>query len=104
MRVLNSMKQYDQSLSIADTSYPDSFAALYQELKGDALLGKGEINLARIAYDKAILSAGVQANRWLKLKRDDLGEIELDEYEKADQGQGDHQAGEVLTAVRHHRQ
>ena len=79
MRVLTSMKEFDQVLALANTDYPDSFAALYEELKGDAYLAKGDTNQARIAYDKAILQTGVQANRWLKLKRDDLGKIELDE-------------------------
>lgn len=79
MRVLTSMKEFDQALSLANTDYPKSFAALYEELKGDAYLAKGDTNQARIAYDKAILQAGVQANRWLKLKRDDLGKVELDE-------------------------
>lgn len=78
MRVLNSMNEYDQALALANVDYPSSFAALYEELKGDAYLAKGETNQARIAFDKAILNAGVQANRWLKLKRDDLGEIDLD--------------------------
>ncbi|MFW2373477.1 MAG: YfgM family protein [Gammaproteobacteria bacterium] len=79
MRVLNSMNEYDQALALTNIDYPNSFAALYEELKGDAYLAKGNINQARVAYDKAILNAGVQSNRWLKLKRDDLGDIDLDE-------------------------
>lgn len=79
MRVLTSMNEFEQALALANTDYPNSFTALYEELKGDALLAKGDINQARIAYDKAIINAGVQANQWLKLKRDDLGEIELGE-------------------------
>lgn len=79
VRVLNSLKEYDQALALTNIDYPTSFTALYEELKGDAYLAKGEINQARVAYDKAILNAGVQANRWLKLKRDDLGDIDLDE-------------------------
>ena len=79
IRVLTSMQEYDQALALANTDYPTSFAALYEELKGDLYLAKGDINQARIAYDKAILNAGAQSNRWLKLKRDDLGELKLDE-------------------------
>lgn len=79
MRVLTSMNEYDQVLALASIDYPDSFAALYEELKGDAYQAKGDMYQARIAYDKAILHGGVQANRWLKLKRDDLGEVQLDE-------------------------
>lgn len=79
LRILSSMNEYDQVLALANMDYPTSFAALYEELKGDAYLAKGDINQARIAYDKAMLQAGVQANRWLKLKRDDLGPVKLDE-------------------------
>lgn len=79
IRVLNSLQQYDQALAVSNIDYPQSFESLYEELKGDAYLAKGDINQARIAYDKAISSAGMQANRWLKLKRDDLGKLQLDE-------------------------
>ncbi|MCW8957149.1 MAG: tetratricopeptide repeat protein [Gammaproteobacteria bacterium] len=79
MRVLTSMNEFDQALALANMDIPNSFVALYEELKGDAYLAKGDINQARVAYDKAILKSGMQANQWLKLKRDDLGEIELNE-------------------------
>ena len=73
MRILFAAKQYDEALDVANIDYPESFAAMYEELKGDLYSAKGELDQARIAYDKAISVSGPQANQWLKLKRDDLG-------------------------------
>ena len=79
IRILNSSGEFDQALALANIDYPVSFAALYEELKGDAYLAKGDAAQAQLAYDKAILQSGAQANRWLKLKREDLGKIKLDD-------------------------
>lgn len=75
MRVLFASKNYDEALALASIDYPDSFAALYEELKGDLYTARGDLDKARAAYDNAILHSAGQANRWLRLKRDDLGEV-----------------------------
>lgn len=73
VRVLLASRQTDKALATITVEYPASFAALYEELKGDIFVTKGDLDQARIAYDKAILSSGAQAGKWLKLKRGDLG-------------------------------
>ncbi len=78
-RVFLSNQQYDQAEMLLSIDYPQSFTALYEELKGDVYLAKGDKDNARLAYDKAILAAAGQANPLLKLKRDDLGFAEMSE-------------------------
>lgn len=73
IRVLFAGNNYDEALALANVDYPESFTALYEELKGDLYSARGDIDKARDAYDRAILHGGTQANRWLQLKRDDLG-------------------------------
>jgi predicted negative regulator of RcsB-dependent stress response len=75
MRVLFASENYDEALALANIDYPESFAALYEELKGDLYTARGELDKARAAYDSAILHSPDQANRWLRLKRDDLGNV-----------------------------
>ncbi|TNF37406.1 MAG: tetratricopeptide repeat protein, partial [Gammaproteobacteria bacterium] len=79
VRVLLAAQQYDQALSLLNIDYPESFASLYEELKGDVYVAKGDSDNARIAYDKAILASGEQANPLLQLKRDDLGVVNITE-------------------------
>lgn len=79
VRILLASKQYDQANALLNIDYPESFAALYEELKGDVYLANGDKDNARIAYDKAILSSGGQASQLLKLKRDDLGVADMSE-------------------------
>ena len=72
-RIMIAEKQYDEAEAILFADYPAGFAAGYEELKGDLLLARGEVDQARVAYDKAINAAGGDASRWLILKRQDLG-------------------------------
>lgn len=74
-RLMFSTEQYDAAMSLVNTSYPESFTALYEELKGDLYVARGETELARSAYDKAILASDNRASEFLKLKRDDLGAV-----------------------------
>jgi len=76
-RVLMASKNNDKALELINIDFPVSFAALYEELKGDIYVSKGEVDQARVAYDKAILSSAGQTGKWLKLKRDDLGSVNL---------------------------
>ncbi len=77
-RVLIAQKKYDEAENILQAEHPAGFTSGYEELKGDLYAAKGEINQARVAYDKAISAAAGSASRWLKLKRQDLGSLDLD--------------------------
>ncbi len=73
MRLLFANNNIDKALALAQVDYPQSYAAMYEELKGDLYVAQGDLEQARVAYDKALLNSGVQASQWLRLKRDDLG-------------------------------
>lgn len=70
-RVLLSTEQVDNALVLLNQAYPDSFKAMALELKGDALLVKGEAEMARAAYQEASTLSN-STNRWLQLKIDDI--------------------------------
>lgn len=73
MRILFANNNIDKALQLSQVDYPQSYAAMYEELKGDLYVAQGDYEQARMAYNKAILNAGAQASQWLRLKRDDLG-------------------------------
>ena len=79
VRVLLSEKSTDKALELLSVEYPASFAVLYEELKGDVYVSRGELDQARVAYDKALTGSTAQSGKWLKLKRDDLGAFEAAE-------------------------
>jgi len=59
--------------SLLDTKLAVAYTSLVEELKGDLYVAKEDLDKARAAYDKAILSAGAEAVQYLKMKRDNLG-------------------------------
>ncbi len=64
----------DQALATLDTDFPDAFVARAEELRGDALAGKGQISEAREAYEKAQRAEPGPADAgFLRQKLDDLG-------------------------------
>jgi predicted negative regulator of RcsB-dependent stress response len=64
----------DAALSTLDIQYPESFTAVFEEMKGDVLVAKGDPQAARDAYQKARLANPGAANpRLLQQKLDDLG-------------------------------
>ena len=77
-RILIAQGEYAQAETILLGAHPAGFTAGYEELKGDLHVARGETDQARVAYDKAISSSEGGASRWLLLKRQDLGSIELD--------------------------
>jgi predicted negative regulator of RcsB-dependent stress response len=79
IRVLYATAHFDQALTLANTSYPESFAAIYEELKGDLYIAQGKPDQARAAYDKAIAHSAGRPNGWLRLKRDELGQADMTE-------------------------
>jgi predicted negative regulator of RcsB-dependent stress response len=79
-RILLAQKKLDEAGSILEKTYPGGFTAGYEELKGDLYIARGDVDQAKVAYDKAI-SASTTTNRWLRLKRQDLGESVLSDVE-----------------------
>ena len=75
-RILLEQKKYDAALAYLNGSHDVAFEAVYEELKGDVYVAKGQISQARIAYDKAIKLKG-NASKWLELKRRDLGDVTI---------------------------
>lgn len=65
----------DAALALASVKETDGFASEYEELKGDALLVKGDRPAARRAYQAAItaLARGSSYATALSMKRDNLG-------------------------------
>jgi predicted negative regulator of RcsB-dependent stress response len=52
--ILLDEKQYDEALKTLDAKHPESFNALYADLRGDALMGAGRTADARAAYQEAL--------------------------------------------------
>ena len=59
--------------SLLDSKLAVAYTSLVEELKGDLFVAKKDLDKARAAYDKAILSAGSNPVQYLKMKRDNLG-------------------------------
>ena len=67
-------KKYDEALTLLNTKHDSAYDARYEELKGDLFSARGDVAEARAAYDKAIKLQGFAASKWLRLKRQNLGE------------------------------
>lgn len=79
-RLMVSLKKFDEANKLLSSDHPAAFDALYEELKGDVFVQKGEFEQARVAYDKAI-AGSENASRWLQLKRQNLGSSNFDKAE-----------------------
>ena len=72
-RVLWQQAKADEALKQLDVADDDAFASLYQELRGDIQLSKGDHAAARAAYEKAMTLGPAAANKEpLQRKIDDL--------------------------------
>lgn len=72
-RVLWQQNRLDEALAQLEVKDDDAFAALYQELRGDLQLAKGDRAAARSAYEKALqLGPAVATRDGLQRKIDDL--------------------------------
>ncbi|GMR00878.1 MAG: tetratricopeptide repeat protein [Gammaproteobacteria bacterium] len=67
-------KKYDEAMSLLNMKHDAAYDAQYEELKGDVFNARGDTAQARMAYDKAINLQGIAASKWLKLKRQNLGQ------------------------------
>jgi predicted negative regulator of RcsB-dependent stress response len=74
-RVLVAQGKNDEVLDLLSKNdfLPVAYLSMVEEIRGDALLAKGEIDKAREAYTKAMISAS-EDPEYLRMKRDDLGE------------------------------
>lgn len=72
-RVLWQLQKPDEALAQLDVTDDDAFASLYQELRGDIQLAKGDRSAARAAYAKAMeLGPAPQGKDALQRKLDQL--------------------------------
>jgi len=73
-RVYVAQSKFDEALALLDGKNAGAFGAQYFEVKGDALLAKGDKDAARDAYTQAMAEAKrIEANNpVLKMKLDDL--------------------------------
>ncbi len=74
-RVYVAQSRFDEALQIIEGDFASSYDALRDEIRGDVLVGKGDIDAAREAYDRALNLDG--NNEYLQMKRADLGEKPL---------------------------
>lgn len=75
IRVLIAAGKHDEALTALKADLPSSYTAIVEELRGDALVAKGKVDEARVAYDRALLTSG-GGSEFLQLKRDALGDAE----------------------------
>ena len=73
VRIYLEQKKYTEAESLLNGSHDTAYDAQFAELKGDLYHAQGNLEQARIAYDKAIKLQGFSASKWLKLKRQNLG-------------------------------
>lgn len=71
-RVLNAQGRHDDALRVVKADLPAAYTSLVEEIRGDALAAKGQVEAARQAYDRALFTASGNA-RYLRLKRANLG-------------------------------
>jgi len=73
-RILIDLGKADEALAELATDVNADFQSIYEELKGDAYVIKGNIESAKSAYDKALSLNKSGDNALLQMKRDNLGE------------------------------
>jgi len=73
-RILIDLGKADDAIKALSVDAGESFKAIFEELKGDALVSLGRQMDARAAYDKALLLYQAGSNKLLQMKRDNLGE------------------------------
>ena len=73
--ILLDEKQYDEALKTLDATHPDSFNALYADLRGDALMAAGRVPDARAAYQEALAALDLKSGyrSFVQVKLDAVG-------------------------------
>ena len=77
-RILIDLGKADDALAVLDVTMLPGFEAIFAELKGDAFVLKGDVEKARLSYDKALLLNQSASKRLLQMKRDNLGNSSVD--------------------------
>ncbi len=72
-RVLTAQSKHDEALEVLSVPLSPAYTSLVEEVRGDVYRAQGEVDKARKAYNRAILSASGNTD-YLRMKRDDLGE------------------------------
>ena len=73
-RILLDLNRADDALDVLSADVSENFTGIFEELKGDAYLLKGDTANAKLAYDKALLLNVTGSKESLQMKRDSLGE------------------------------
>ena len=72
-RVLSAQGKNDDAFTLLDKTFPEAYAALIDELRGDILVAQGNSELAKAAYSRALdASQASQNTSVLQMKLDDL--------------------------------
>ncbi len=74
-RVLIEQNKPDEALALLDVSQSGAFAAIYHDVRGDALTAKGDTAAARAEYESALTFADAESGldrAFIELKRDSL--------------------------------
>jgi len=73
-KVLMAANKLEEAFALLKETSPPDYRTLYEEAKGDYYLAKGEIELARTAYQQAMEAAPNNAPMpWVQMKLNDLG-------------------------------
>lgn len=73
--VLMDEKSYDDALAVLGKGFPEEFASMVADRRGDVLRAQGKIDEARAAYSEAMAKAGKDdpARQLIQLKLDAIG-------------------------------
>ena len=78
----NQLAKAEQLLS---GTFPSSYMAIAEELRGDLAVAQGDSNAARVAYDRALnAELPLQNPMRVEMKRDNLGNVDLTNTESSD--------------------
>jgi len=72
-RLLTVDGRSEEALTLLEEPLPEAYAALADEVRGDAYRALDQLDKARQHYDRALSASGTGASRYLRMKRDDLG-------------------------------
>lgn len=73
IRLYIAERKLSEAESLLATDLAVAYTSLTEELRGDLYVARKDLQKAREAYDRAILSAGTNPARYLRMKRDNLG-------------------------------
>ena len=73
-RILLAENELDQALALAEKAKIEGFISIADELRGDIYVAQGNQQAAKTAYDSAIDAQEGNASRFLRLKRNNLGQ------------------------------